>query len=110
MWRWRKMDTIIEFPACLQERLRNGELMAPTLREERRANGERFAVLDFIVEVEKEDTPGLGARGTSSWRRLGCAFAPNSDSSGRNRLASRQAVLFGHWWFRRQAGPHSPTN
>jgi hypothetical protein len=57
VWRWRKGDTIIPLPACLKERLREGELMAPTLREECRANGERFAVLDFIVEVEKEALP-----------------------------------------------------
>jgi transposase len=44
-------------PDCLKERLRDGELMAPTLREECRADGERFAVLDFIVEVEKEALP-----------------------------------------------------
>src|SRR5437879_11747047 len=31
--------------------------MAPTLREERRADGERFAVLDFIIEVEKAELP-----------------------------------------------------
>lgn len=55
VWHWRKMDTIIPLPACLQERLRDGELMAPTLREERRANGERFAVLDFIVEVKNAE-------------------------------------------------------
>jgi len=53
-WRWRKQDTIIALPSCLKERLSSGELMAPTLREEHRVNGERFAVLDFIVEVEKE--------------------------------------------------------
>jgi hypothetical protein len=57
VWRWRKVDTIITLPAYLKERLRKGELMAPTLREERRAEGERFAVLDFIVEVEKEALP-----------------------------------------------------
>jgi hypothetical protein len=28
--------------------------MAPTLREERRTDGERFALLDLIVKVEKE--------------------------------------------------------
>jgi putative transposase len=55
VWRWRKGDTIIPLPACLQARLRDGNLMAPTLREEQRANGERFAVLDFIVEVEPAD-------------------------------------------------------
>ncbi|WP_165423890.1 zinc ribbon domain-containing protein [Ktedonosporobacter rubrisoli] len=57
VWRWRKTDTIIALPECLKERLWEGELMAPTLREERRAEGERFAVLDFIVEVEKTELP-----------------------------------------------------
>src|SRR6266851_9030205 len=57
IWHWRKVDTIIPLPDCLKERLPDGELMAPTLREERRANGERFAVLDFIIEVEKEALP-----------------------------------------------------
>jgi putative transposase len=56
-WHWRRMDTVIPLPACLKERLPDGELMAPTLREERRADGERFAVLDFIIEVEKEALP-----------------------------------------------------
>ena len=57
VWQWRKVETIISLPDCLKERLPNGELMAPTLREERRADGERFAVLDFIIEVEKEALP-----------------------------------------------------
>jgi len=57
IWHWRKVDTIIPLPDCLKERLDDGELMAPTLREERRADGERFAVLDFTVEVEKEVLP-----------------------------------------------------
>jgi len=57
IWHWRKVDTIIALPDCLKERLPHGELMAPTLREERRADGERFAVLDFILEVEKEALP-----------------------------------------------------
>lgn len=56
-WQWRKVDTIIALPACLKERLAHGGLMAPTLREECRADGERFAVLDFIIEVEKEALP-----------------------------------------------------
>lgn len=55
VWHWRKMDTIIPLPDCLRERLRDGELMAPTLREERRADGERFAVLDFNVEVKNAE-------------------------------------------------------
>src|SRR6266487_3733599 len=57
VWHWRKVDTIIALPDCLKERLPHGELMAPTLREERRADGERFVVLDFIIEVEKEALP-----------------------------------------------------
>jgi putative transposase len=60
VWCWRKVDTMITLPAYLKECLRKGELMAPTLREERRAEGERFAVLDFIVEVEKETLPAWG--------------------------------------------------
>ncbi len=57
VWHWRKVDTIIPLPDAVRERLKAGELMAPTLREEHRADGERFAVLDFIVEVEKADLP-----------------------------------------------------
>ena len=57
IWHWRTVDTIIPLPDCLKARLDDGALMAPTLREERRADGERFAVLDFIVEVEQEALP-----------------------------------------------------
>jgi putative transposase len=57
VWHWRKVDTLIALPECVKERLRDGALMAPTLREECLASGERFAVLDFIIEVEKEALP-----------------------------------------------------
>ncbi len=57
VWRWRTGDTFIALPDCLKERLSHGKLMAPTLREEYRADGERFAVLDFIIKVEKEELP-----------------------------------------------------
>jgi putative transposase len=57
VWHWRPVDSIMALPECLKERAAFGELMAPTLREERRADGERFAVLDFIIEVEKEVLP-----------------------------------------------------
>jgi len=57
VWHWRKVDTIIPLPEVVKERLTRGKLMAPTLREEQRADGERFAVLDFIIEVEKADLP-----------------------------------------------------
>src|SRR5450755_243927 len=57
VWHWRKVDTIIPLPAIARERLTHGEMMAPTLREERRVNGEHFAVLDFIIEVKKTELP-----------------------------------------------------
>ena len=57
IWHWRTVDTLLPLPDCVKARLRDGEVMAPTLREERRADGERFAVLDFIIEVEKEELP-----------------------------------------------------
>jgi putative transposase len=57
VWHWCKVDTLLSLPECLRERLHDGELMAPTLREERRADGERWAVLDFTVEVEKAALP-----------------------------------------------------
>src|SRR6266567_5919347 len=57
IWHWRKVDTIIPLPEIARERLTHGEMMAPTLREEKRVNGERFAVLDFIIEVEKTELP-----------------------------------------------------
>src|SRR6266568_3486800 len=50
VWQWRQADTIIPLPDAVRERLSDGDLMAPTLREEQRADGERFAVLDFIIE------------------------------------------------------------
>jgi putative transposase len=57
VWHWRKVDTIIPLPEIARERLTHGAMIAPTLREERRVNGERFAVLDFIIEVEKTELP-----------------------------------------------------
>ena len=57
VWQWRKTDTVIALPRVIIERLKTGKLMAPTLREERKADGKRIAVLDFIVEMEKADLP-----------------------------------------------------
>ncbi|TMC94677.1 MAG: transposase [Chloroflexi bacterium] len=74
IWQWRTVDTIIPLPDCLKERLSDGELMAPTLREECRADGERFAVLDFIIEVEKEELPA----GESVQRVLGADWGIHS--------------------------------
>ncbi len=52
-WQWRKEPVIIPLPTCVVERLKEGIPMAPTLREETRADGSRYAVLDVIVQVEK---------------------------------------------------------
>jgi putative transposase len=57
MWHWRKTDTIISLPDVVRERLKKGETVAPTLREEHLADGSRIAVLDFTIEVEKADLP-----------------------------------------------------
>jgi len=57
IWCWRKVDTIIPLPDRVKERCACGELIAPTLREEQRADGSRIAVLDFVIEVEKADLP-----------------------------------------------------
>jgi hypothetical protein len=55
VWHWRKVDTIITLPDAVRERLMGGKMMAPTLREEQRADGSRIAVLDFIIDVEKAE-------------------------------------------------------
>ena len=57
IWQWRKTDTLIPLPTVVVDRLKTGTLLAPTLREERKSDGERIAVLDFIVEVEKAELP-----------------------------------------------------
>ena len=57
VWHWRKADTIIPLPDAVREHLSDGDLMAPTLREEHLADGARIAVLDFIIEGEKAELP-----------------------------------------------------
>jgi hypothetical protein len=57
LWGWRPGETLIPLPACLEAQLAEGEVLAPTLREERCANGRRFAVLDFTVEVANSELP-----------------------------------------------------
>lgn len=54
-WQWRKEDLRLPLPPLVQQRLLRGSLMAPTLREHIQADGKRIAVLDLIVEVEKEE-------------------------------------------------------
>jgi putative transposase len=50
-WGWRAGETRIPLPQLVQARLRQGELLAPTLREVRRATGKRYAVLDLPIAV-----------------------------------------------------------
>jgi putative transposase len=59
IWRWRKIDTLIPLPGCVKERLKDAEIMAPTLREERLVDGSRIAVLDFTLEVPKAELPAF---------------------------------------------------
>ena len=60
----------------------HGELMAPTLREEHRADGERFAVLDFIIEVEKAELPAWESVERVLRSRLGRAYASDRNRCG----------------------------
>ncbi len=57
VWQWRKTDTCVSLPKVVIERLKTGRLLAPTLREEIKADGQRLAVLDLIIEVEKAEMP-----------------------------------------------------
>jgi predicted RNA-binding Zn-ribbon protein involved in translation (DUF1610 family) len=50
-WGWRAEETRIPLPTVVRDRLVDGELQAPTLREERRPTGERYAVLDLPIAV-----------------------------------------------------------
>jgi hypothetical protein len=52
IWGWRAEEVTIPLPQRLREQLSAGEWQAPTLREERTATGQRYAVLDIPVAVE----------------------------------------------------------
>lgn len=56
-WQWRKTSVVITLPALVKDRLKEGERLAPTLREHVEADGSRIAVLDFIVNVPKAALP-----------------------------------------------------
>jgi len=56
-WQWRKTPTLLTLPHIVQDRLKHGGRLAPTLREHVRPDGSRIAVLDFIVQVPKEPLP-----------------------------------------------------
>ena len=54
-WQWRKEPVVVPLPDVVVERLKEGVRMAPTLREEVKADGRRIAVLDVIVQVKKTE-------------------------------------------------------
>jgi transposase len=49
-WQWRQEPIRMQLPACVLERLKAGEPLAPTLRELVKPDGSRVAVLDVIVQ------------------------------------------------------------
>jgi putative transposase len=56
-WQWRKDAITLKLPTIVLTRLKEGVRMAPTLREEVKADGNRIAVLDVIVQVKKTELP-----------------------------------------------------
>jgi putative transposase len=56
-WQWRKTPTLLVLPQMVQDRLKQGSHLAPTLREQVHPDGGRIAVLDFIVQVPKAPLP-----------------------------------------------------
>src|SRR5712692_1554536 len=56
-WQWRKEPVVLPLPEVVVQRLKEGVRMAPTLREEVKADGRRIVVLDVIVQVRKTELP-----------------------------------------------------
>jgi len=54
---WREKTMKLVLPEPLVARLRQGEAQAPTLREVQEGEGTRYAVLDFMVQVQAEVAP-----------------------------------------------------
>ena len=57
-WQWKQEPILLPLPACVLERLKQGEPMAPTLREHIKPDGGRVAVLDAIVQVKQAAVAG----------------------------------------------------
>ena len=53
--RWRENTVKLALPEPVIARLKQGEAVAPSLREIKEADGTRYAVLDFIVQVRAPD-------------------------------------------------------
>ena len=58
---WREKSIQLTLPDLVVERARAGSVQAPSLREIVEADGARYAVLDFIIEVPVEPQPGWDA-------------------------------------------------
>jgi putative transposase len=56
-WQWKQDPILLQLPACVVERLKEGLPMAPTLRELIKPDGSRVAVLDVIVQVKQTTLP-----------------------------------------------------
>jgi len=59
-WQWRMAPVVISLPEIVRRHLKEGERLAPTLREHRGPDGSRIAVLDFCVELPKATVPAWG--------------------------------------------------
>jgi putative transposase len=56
-WQWREQSVVLALPACVLARLKQGESLAPTLREHALPDGSRIAVLDLAVAAPKAKLP-----------------------------------------------------
>jgi hypothetical protein len=53
---WRDRRAVILLPDVLVERIESGSIQAPNVREVVEPDGTSYAALDFIAEVEVEET------------------------------------------------------
>jgi putative transposase len=62
-WQWLRQPVVLTLPACVLDRLKQGEELAPTLREHMLPDGSRLAVLDLVVQVSKAKLPAWETTG-----------------------------------------------
>jgi putative transposase len=62
-WQWLTQPVVLTLPACVLDRLKQGEGLAPTLREHMLPDGSRLAVLDLVVQVSKAKLPAWETTG-----------------------------------------------
>lgn len=56
---WRDHPLLLAIPTSLVEKITQGKMQAPVLREIKEPNGSRYAVLDVIIEVPIAEEPEL---------------------------------------------------